>query len=392
MAARRMHTGWMNLPERLQSVRKRRGLTQRELAELSGVSVSLIRKLEQGERDDTRLETLRKLAKGLQVSTSDLIASRTAEEGTAQEWTVVRDSLLGKHEQPAEAPTPEGVRRAVEAAEPLFTDNRYAELAAALPSLVRDADALGKRGRQVRSRVMHLAGMLLVSTRQFDAAEIALRRAFDDAPGRLEQAAVANTRCWLLMRQGDLAGTFELAARWADDTEPRLSRATQEELATWGGLLLRVSTAASRNNEPGEADDALRFAQAAAVIVRSEWAPPSDPLRTFGPIAVATRRVENYMVEDRPDRVLTLSEKIPKSGFRARASSRNRHRLDVAKANVKLKRYTDAFEILQEVRATSPEWIANQRMVQDMLGRVVAKRRTLTTEMRELADFVGLQY
>ncbi|MFC5749123.1 helix-turn-helix domain-containing protein [Actinomadura rugatobispora] len=382
----------MNLPERLQSVRKRRGLTQRGLAELSGVSISLIRKLEQGERDDTRLETLRKLAKALQVSTSDLIVSRTAEEGTAQEWTAVRDSLLSKYEQPEEAPTSEGVNRAVEAAEPLFTDNKYAELGAVLPSLVRDADALGRRGRQVRSRVMHLAGMLLVSTRQFDAAEIALRRAFDDAPGRLEQAAVANTRCWLLMRQGDLGGTFELASRWADDVEPRISRASQEELAAWGGLLLRVSTAASRNNEPGEADDALSFAQAAAVILRSEWAPPSDPLRTFGPIAVATRRVENYMIEDRPDRVLTLSEKIPKSGFRARASSRNRHRLDVAKANVRLKRYTDAFEILQEVRAISPEWISNQRMVHDILGRIVTKRRTLTAEMRELANYVGLQY
>ncbi|WP_280300637.1 helix-turn-helix domain-containing protein [Nocardia abscessus] len=42
----------MDLGERLQTVRKRRGLTQRELAESSRVSLSLIRKIEQGERDD----------------------------------------------------------------------------------------------------------------------------------------------------------------------------------------------------------------------------------------------------------------------------------------------------------------------------------------------------
>ena len=42
---------------RLASARKRRGLSQRELAQASGLSVSLIRKIEQGEREDTRLET-----------------------------------------------------------------------------------------------------------------------------------------------------------------------------------------------------------------------------------------------------------------------------------------------------------------------------------------------
>lgn len=54
-----------DLGQRLQSVRKRRGLTQRELAVNSAVSVSLIRKIEQRERDDTRIETLRRLAVAL---------------------------------------------------------------------------------------------------------------------------------------------------------------------------------------------------------------------------------------------------------------------------------------------------------------------------------------
>ncbi|MEV5576205.1 helix-turn-helix transcriptional regulator [Spirillospora sp. NPDC052269] len=382
-----------NLAERLQAVRKRRGFTQKDLATHSGVSLSLIRKLEQGEREDTRLETLRRLAKALGVSTSDLIVRPGLAEGTVRDWTPVRDALLRRGGVPSdEAPSVRGVLGAVEMAEPLFTDNKYRELGTLLPAILRDADALGGPGRRVRSRVLHLAALLMISTRQFDAAEIALRRAQDEAPGRLEEAAIVNTRCWLLMRCGDLAGTLRLAAEEADGIEPRLSRATAEELAAWGGLMLRVSTAASRNNEPGEAEDALRFAQSAAVALRSEWAPPSDPLRTFGPIAVATRRVENYMIEDRPDRVLALSERIPRAGFRARSSSRNRHRLDVAKASAQLTRYTDAFEILQEIRAVSPEWIVNQRMARDILGKIVTKRRTLTSEMRDMADFIRLEY
>ncbi|MDL4772555.1 helix-turn-helix domain-containing protein [Actinomadura xylanilytica] len=382
----------MNLAERLQSVRKRRGLTQKDLAFHSGVSLSLIRKLEQGEREDTRLETLRKLAKSLQVSTSDLIIRPEPGEITSGEWESIRDALLGLNGRPDEMPTAAGVAGAVEAAEVLFTDNRFDELGELLPALLRDVLALGDGERQLRSRGVHLAAHLLIMARQFAAAEIALRRALDDAPGRFEEAAIINTRCWLLMRQGDLAGTLDLAVRWADEVEPRVSRATPEELATWGGLLLRVSTAASRNNEPGESADALRFAQAAAVALRIEWAPPSDPLREFGPVAVATRRAENYMIEDRPDRVLELAAKIPRSGFRARASSRNRHRLDVAKANMRLHRYADSFEILKEVRVTSPEWIDKQPMARDILGQIVAKRRTLTSDMRELADFIHLEY
>lgn len=49
--------------DRLREARKRCGLTQRELAQQSGVSVSLIRKLEQGDYDNgVRLETVRKMA------------------------------------------------------------------------------------------------------------------------------------------------------------------------------------------------------------------------------------------------------------------------------------------------------------------------------------------
>jgi len=48
--------------DRIRDIRKRRGLPQRALAESSGVSLSLIKKLEQGDYGDVQLETLHKLA------------------------------------------------------------------------------------------------------------------------------------------------------------------------------------------------------------------------------------------------------------------------------------------------------------------------------------------
>jgi transcriptional regulator with XRE-family HTH domain len=52
---------------RLREVRKRSGLTQRELAQLSWLPVSLVRKLEQGACSDVRLETVHRLAVVLRV-------------------------------------------------------------------------------------------------------------------------------------------------------------------------------------------------------------------------------------------------------------------------------------------------------------------------------------
>lgn len=387
-----------DLGERLQAVRKRRGLTQRELANLSGVSLSLIRKLEQHERPDTRLETLRKLASALRVQTTALIVrddADNAEPGTVDQWRSVRDALRGKLKGDAieEAATPEGVEDATRAAMPMYFRDRYSDLGSVLPRLIRDADTLNSEGRTARAKLLHLTGWLLTQTRQFDDADIALSRAQDDALDRLDAAAIVNTRCFLLIRQGKLQQTLDLAGRWADDIEPRMSRATRSELSAWGWLLIRMSTSAVRNNQPGDAEDAIRLAMSAAVRMGREYAPSSDFLRTFGPITVAMKRAENAMIEDRPDRVLSLAENISSKGFQPTSSSnRNRHRLDVAKANVGLRHYPEAFDILQEIRRDAPEWIVNQRLARDVLGTVFARRRTLTADMREMAEFMRLAY
>ncbi|WP_026405223.1 helix-turn-helix domain-containing protein [Actinomadura rifamycini] len=380
--------------DRLRSTRKRRGLTQRELATLAGVSLSLVRKLEQGEQRDTRLETLRKFAAALRVPTSDLIDGPPADEDeqdAGEQWEPVRRALQGLHAgQPAEAPTVQGVTDALSAAIPLFSADRYTELSAALPPLLRDADELGADARPVRARLLHHVGWLLTQTRQFDTAEVALQRALDDASDRLDAAATVNTLAWLRIRQGRIGETVALASEWADEVEPRMSRATMAELSAWGWLLVRLSAAASRNAQPGDAEDALRLARTAAVAMGAEYAPATDFLRAFGPLTVAMKRAENAMVEDKPDRVLAMSAKIPLQDMRPTSNNRNRHLLDVAKARVALRQHAEAFDVLQDVRRGAPEWLPNQRYARDIFGQIVTRRRTLTPDMREFADFVHL--
>jgi transcriptional regulator with XRE-family HTH domain len=379
--------------QRLASIRKRRGYTQSGLADASGVSVSLIRKLEQGTVTDTRLETARRLAEALRVPTSALVPAGDAEdaaEDTARAWEPVRRALYGQMPQPDEPPTEEGVRRELAEVQPLLAVNQYTRVLKRLPALIRDADALGSR--PVRARVLNLTAWLMTQTRQWDAAETAARLAVDASDDRLDAAASVNTACWSLLRQGRLAEARDLATREADDIEPRFSRATVRELSLWGRLLLGVTNAAVRDNRPGEAEDALSLARAAADRIGREVVSDTSTTRTFGPVSLAMIRAENAAITAQPDRVISIAKGIPPKVLHPQSASRCRHRLDVANACVMLRRYDQAVTILRELRRDAPEWLPQQRYARDILGNVITKRRTLTPEMRDLADAVRVPY
>lgn len=388
-----------NLGNRLRDVRKRRGMTQDELARESGVSVSLIRKLEQGDRRDTRLETVRKLAATLRVPTMRLVGEPVedgASDAVVDEWAAVRKALTAPIKEPSELdepPTLEGVRDALATVVRLYSDGRYAELRIGLPLLLRDADALAPldpQARALRAHLLHFTGRLLVHTRQFEAAEWALEAALEASSNHLQSAATVDIIGWLLMRQGKLGQARELSEQWAVKTEPRMSQATPDELSAWGWLLLRWAAAAVRDNRPNDADDALRLAHAAAVAMGRDFTPGADSQRTFGPVTVTLKRTENAAVLDRPDVVLRLAETIPAARLDPTSTDRNRHLLDVADALTKTRQYGPAVNTLLSIRDDAPQWLPHQRYARHILGNIVDHRRTLTGEMRSLADTVGL--
>ncbi|RBM05626.1 helix-turn-helix transcriptional regulator [Streptomyces sp. PT12] len=387
--------------DRLRKARKRAGLSQGDLARESGVSYSLIQQLEQGARTDTRLETARKLAAALRVPTTKLLtehAEEAADDATADQWTRVRRAAVGLYDGDAdeinEPPTIEGVKAALDATDRLFAVGHFGRLGSLLPPLIRDAETLAEltpEGRQLRVRITQLVGWLLTQTRQFDSAEDVLARVIADAPDRLQAAAAVNTQGWLLLRRGRLAEAAALAERWADELEPpRMSRATMGELSAWGSMLLRVSAAGARDARDVEADDALRLAQSVAVAMGREHAAREDRLRTFGPTTVALKQAENAMIMDQPEEVLRLAQNVPTGGLRPTKNNLNRHLLDVADAQARLRRHQEAVQTMLGILRDSPEWLPNQRYARDIVGRVVERRRTLTPQMRVLADVVRL--
>jgi len=61
------------LAKNLKELRKKKGLSQDRLAKLADVANNTIIKIEQGENENPTLDTLKKIAKSLEVSVDELI-------------------------------------------------------------------------------------------------------------------------------------------------------------------------------------------------------------------------------------------------------------------------------------------------------------------------------
>lgn len=259
--------------------------------------------------------------------------------------------------------------------------------------MLTDADALAAgqvngalvRARAERSRIRVIAGSLLVHTWQFPAAEQAFSLALEDADDALARIAVTGRQCFSLTRQGRLAQCRELAVRTADEAEPRLSSATAEELAAWGGLLLWGAGASARDNRPDEADAMIRLAKAAAVVTGSDFVPPHAPWHQFGPAVVAVAEAESAVIRDRPEKSLAIGLRLAPLAREYPPAPARRRRRPRGCPPVPGSRRGAAGP------AAHPAAVAaQQRYAARIVTSIIGKRRSLTPDMRDLADYLSL--
>ena len=77
----------------LQRIRKERGLSQRELAELSGVSLRMIQKYEIGEKDINHAQAITVL----KLSTALIIPMETIMEDITDDWLTVFKKITAQN-------------------------------------------------------------------------------------------------------------------------------------------------------------------------------------------------------------------------------------------------------------------------------------------------------
>ncbi|GLW72113.1 hypothetical protein Kpho02_44120 [Kitasatospora phosalacinea] len=404
-----------SIGDRIGRLRRRRGMTQEQLAEASGVSVATIRKLERNDRESARMGTLRQLAQALGVKTTDLMQTGPIEAPVAPEVDPAGILAIRRVITPArglgrvthaddaqDAPTITGVRASVREGNRLYQGDDYAATLGALPSVLTEAAQVAELAEgearlaalEVQAQAYQLAGSTLIHLRHDDLAYQALSRAIDLAERSGNQvlgASAVVSLCWLLLRQRRFDEAEDVAVATADAIEPSFRHSTASHLGTWGWLLLRGSAAAVRNNRTPEADEMLRQAKAAAVLVGRDVIDYHEYWTTFGPNTVAMKEVENAMVLREYGKALQLSGQVT-APARSTSNNRNRHLLDLAAAHTEQRDYAPATDILMGIKQAAPEWLRYQRYARDIATTLVTRRkRGLSPQLVELADFLAVE-
>ncbi|MFD8385204.1 helix-turn-helix domain-containing protein [Streptomyces sp. NPDC059679] len=400
------------LGDNVRAHRRAAGMSQEQLAHDAGLSVSVIRKIEQG--GQARVETLHNVAQALGVSTSTLFAVDApnpvvGDEANRQMLAQLRRALMppvGIDEtlaDPGEAEDLSELRRRIDDGHALYHADRYDSVARLLPGLLRGAEAAtaaaqGEEQQQastVHAQALLLTGKYLTQVRQYDMAYQALAegiRLAREAGQTLSAATGVIGMCWLLLRQDRFDESEHLATVTAGQIEPRISSAAPGQLAAWGELSLRIASAAVRNNRPDEATEARRMAATAASALDQEHVDYRTHWTTFGPVTAELKAVEDLSIAGDARGVLRradeglLSQKALRKFGKPSANNWDRHRLDVAQAHAKLGSTQDAMDELNRIKRSSGHWLKHQPMARYVMRDLLkSRKRTLTRDMRVMA-------
>ncbi len=398
----------MALGSRLAQIRRRRSLTQAQLAEAAGLLVDLVCKLEAGAKDGVRLGSLHALARALDIPTAALLEAQEEPVMEASDLEVLPlRRMLVPGASPAlagEPPSLPSLRQRLLSVTRAYHQSRYAEVVAALPELVADLagaveagdDEAGREARRLESQALMTTASVLMQLRYEDLACEAVRQAVtaaqaaDDAV--LAASAVDRYR-WAFIRQGRFTDAEDIAVRAAEAIEPKLSAATPTHLAMWGRLLKGASAAAARNNRPARAKELLSIARASSVRVADERLDFARYWAAFSPVSVDTMAVENAMTAGDAAGALHLARGIERDE-NLPLPTWTRHLLAVAEARTATRDYAGAIRAMQDIRGLTPEWLRHQKLAHYVLRDLLdatSVRRARSSGLAGLATFVGVE-
>lgn len=396
-----------HLGDRLARLRRLADLTQEQLAEGSGVSVDVIRKLEQHRKHSARLPTLHKLAAGLGIEVTGLLGDPpgvAAEPEESADLVAVRRAIL---------PSPVTEPPEPDSAEPLSLDLLRAEIAEgwtlyhaadfrrllrALPGIINDARmaaAASRSGERMAAqsalgKALQLGGHLAIRLGKTDLALSSLERgllaaAAGDDP--LLGPMLSNSICWAYQRQDRLSDAQQLAMHAADGLEGR--QRTAEDVRVWGGLVTSAATSIGRSGDYDQASDMLQVAEHAAGRLAT-LAPSANGklVSVFNRSAVRIERVRLAVQHGRPDLALSLAQGI-RLGADTPPSWRTWLLLDVARARADLDDPEGAVRALLTLQRESPEWIRHHTLAVAIVRDLWAGR-VRPPGLRKLAETLGV--
>ncbi|MGV9613333.1 helix-turn-helix domain-containing protein [Nocardia xishanensis] len=385
-------------------IRRFRGkaLTQRQLADQAGVSVDLVRKLEQGGRQTASIASLQKLARALDVDISDLIGKRHGiPSGNPDAGIVaIRRALTPVDDLLGEVPEEEAVslddgRRAVDYAWGAYWAGRYELLTTILPASLTQLRATVHAARngtvapanELLARMCWVTGCTLVHLGHTDPAFLAIRQALAAAERGDDPLLLATIRgsvAWQLLVQGRYDESRRVALRAATDLEPA-GEVQAAHLSAYGSLVLQGATAAGRaQNVP----DALSLVEAASEIALRIGGDRQDYETYFGPSQVVMQTVDVNVSSERYPEALAAAKEMPANSGLPQAS-RARHLADTAVALTRTGQHQRALDaLLNAERVGGVDWIKYQSLPRHIVSELLDHDRRVP--LRAFARRIGV--
>ena len=385
-------------------IRKRRGklYSQEKLAERAGVSVILIRKLEQNQRQTASIPSLQKIARALDVSVADLLdkprSMPQAEENAGV--VAIRHALTPVDDFTDDAADDESVSlenagRSVKYMWGAYWAGKYEELGRLIPPALnqlratyRDATT-GDRPKAARLLAYgyQVAGDTLVHLGQQDLAFYGVREALRvarDGDDPLLYESIKLSMSWQLLVQGRFEESENVATVAAHGIEPN-GKVGDSQLSLYGLFTVTAATAAARALKRDATNDLIAISQETAKRLGYERA---DHSTTFGPTKVAMLTVDSHIVQDNFTEALTAAKGLRGHADALPLASRARHLADTAFAHMRVGHTEKALNLMLAADSMAADWMQVQVFPKQIVRELLTHERP--TRLRELAARLGV--
>ena len=387
------------LGRKIAAERRRRGLSQPELARMVDRSVAWVSQVERGVRKVDRMSVLEALAAALEVPLAELaaeapiVAAVTEESPGAGGLRLVlsgayalRAMLDGHH-----APAVSTLRTRSGKAWDLAHAGRYTDLADLLRGLVPDLETAARAAPEARrAEVFELmaatyqaCSAALAKLGEPEAAWIAADRAMaaaERAGNPMLVAAGAFRLVFVFISARHYDQAEETARTAAEALQQMADQGDPQAMSLWGGLTLQRAVVAARVNDPDTAYDQLdRARQMAGRLGEGR----NDYNTEFGPANVGLQEVAIAVDLGDAGRALSAAARVDTS--RLSAERQARLLIETARAHAQRRQADQAISTLLQAEEITPELVRGHVLVRQLVTDLLTMQDPPAAELRDLA-------
>ncbi|MDH6121395.1 transcriptional regulator with XRE-family HTH domain [Kitasatospora sp. GAS204A] len=397
-----------SIGKRIRRQRLRLGMPQADFAAAVGRTQGWVSKVERGLIELDRAAVINEVAAALHCHPNDLIERPfVAGKASENQWQVAAASILRELRRYDLVPVFDGVPRP---SATLWQEtarlHRLRDAAAnvailrVLPDLLREARALAETATghereeafgiyAVCCKFAHTAAHTLGHP---ELIAMACERAAWAAgrSGDTVLPAVADwMRVWDMWATADWEDSLALSNKALRSIDAEYEAGQPLAVRAWGTLQLRAAVSAARAGSPGETEDRISHARAAAARLAATDVPVFDRHSlTFSSGNVQIHSVSVQLEMGDHSKALMLHERAdPAQVATLPNSRRGHHRMDLARAWLWDGNRDKALAELEEAERIAPQLVRNHPIARATLRKIVYAERSSTREkLRRMSD------